>query len=129
MAVMGDFKRVFEIGPVFRAENSLTHRHMCEFTGLDLEMEIKESYFELMDFMGELFVYIFSSLEKRFSQELSHVNEQFPFETFKCTSPVFKLTFQEGIDLLAEKGVIWDAHTDLDTPTEKMLGAIIKERY
>lgn len=36
MCVMGDFQRVFEIGPVFRAENSFTHRHMCEFTGLDL---------------------------------------------------------------------------------------------
>ena len=29
MCVMGDFQRVFEIGPVFRAENSFTHRHMC----------------------------------------------------------------------------------------------------
>jgi aspartyl-tRNA synthetase len=41
MCVMGDFQRVFEIGPVFRAENSFTHRHMCEFVGLDLEMSIK----------------------------------------------------------------------------------------
>jgi len=56
---MSDFKRVFEIGPVFRAEQSFTHRHMCEFTGLDLEMEIKENYFELMDIMSDLFVYIF----------------------------------------------------------------------
>jgi aspartyl/asparaginyl-tRNA synthetase len=36
MCVMGDFQRVFEIGPVFRAENSFTHRHMCEFVGLDI---------------------------------------------------------------------------------------------
>jgi aspartyl/asparaginyl-tRNA synthetase len=36
MCVMSDFQRVFEIGPVFRAENSFTHRHMCEFIGLDL---------------------------------------------------------------------------------------------
>lgn len=35
---MSDFKRVFEVGPVFRAEKSLTHRHLCEFTGLDVEM-------------------------------------------------------------------------------------------
>ena len=34
--------RVFEIGPYFRAENSFTHRHMCEFTGMDIEMTIKE---------------------------------------------------------------------------------------
>jgi tRNA synthetases class II (D, K and N) len=47
MAICADFERVFEIGPVFRAENSLTHRHMCEFTGLDFEMEIKEHYHEV----------------------------------------------------------------------------------
>lgn len=46
MCVMSDFERVFEIGPVFRAENSNTHRHLCEFTGLDFEMAIHEHYFE-----------------------------------------------------------------------------------
>lgn len=30
MAIGGDLERVFEIGPVFRAENSNTHRHMTE---------------------------------------------------------------------------------------------------
>ena len=44
MALMADLERVFEVGPVFRAENSLTHRHMTEFTGLDLEMTFKEHY-------------------------------------------------------------------------------------
>ncbi|RWW65446.1 hypothetical protein BHE74_00027251 [Ensete ventricosum] len=34
------------IGSVFRAEDSYTHRHLCEFVGLDVEMEIKEHYFE-----------------------------------------------------------------------------------
>ena len=66
MAVMGDFQRVFEIGHVFRAEISHTHRHLCEFTGLDIEMTIKESYHELMDLMADMFIYIFSNLEKRF---------------------------------------------------------------
>ena len=40
---------MFEVGPVFRAENSYTHRHMCEFTGLDFEMAIYEHYFEVLD--------------------------------------------------------------------------------
>lgn len=48
MAICADFGRVFEIGPVFRAEDSFTHRHLCEFTGLDFEMEIKEHYFEVL---------------------------------------------------------------------------------
>jgi len=47
MSICGDFGRVFEIGPVFRAEDSFTHRHLCEFTGLDVEMEIKKHYFEV----------------------------------------------------------------------------------
>ena len=46
MSICADFGRVFEIGPVFRAEDSYTHRHLCEFTGLDVEMEIKRHYFE-----------------------------------------------------------------------------------
>lgn len=48
MSICGDFGRIFEIGPVFRAEDSYTHRHLCEFTGLDVEMEIKWSYFEVI---------------------------------------------------------------------------------
>ena len=48
MAIMGDLGRVFEIGPVFRAEKSFTNRHMCEFVGMDIEMAIKEHYFEVL---------------------------------------------------------------------------------
>lgn len=44
---------------MFRAENSHTHRHLCEFIGLDIEMAINQSYHELMDVMAELFVYVF----------------------------------------------------------------------
>ena len=46
-AACSDLERVFEIGPVFRAENSNTHRHLCEFHGLDLEMAINEHYYEV----------------------------------------------------------------------------------
>ena len=41
MAISSDLERVYEIGPVFRAENSHTRRHLCEYTGLDMEMAIK----------------------------------------------------------------------------------------
>jgi len=36
MAICSDMDRVFEVGPIFRAENSFTHRHLCEFVGLDI---------------------------------------------------------------------------------------------
>lgn len=66
MCVMADFERVFEIGPVFRAEKSFTHRHMTEFTGLDIEMTIKEHYYEALDIFGDMLSYIFNGLETRF---------------------------------------------------------------
>lgn len=59
MALCGDFERVFEIGPVFRAENSNTNRHLCEFTGLDMEMTFKDHYFEVLDMLSDMLTYIF----------------------------------------------------------------------
>lgn len=66
MAIMGDLGRVFEIGPVFRAEKSYTNRHMTEFVGMDLEMTIKEHYFEILDMIGNMFYHIFKGLNERF---------------------------------------------------------------
>ncbi len=129
MCIMADFDRVFEIGPVFRAENSFTHRHMCEFTGLDIEMAIKENYYEIFDLMGELFAHIFEGLEKRYAKELESINTQFPFDPFKFKRPVVKLTFQEGIDLLKENGVEWPPMEDLDTFTERKLGELVKKKH
>ena len=124
MCVMGDFQRVFEVGPVFRAENSFTHRHMCEFVCLDVEMTIKEHYFELMEFFGELFPFLFNGIAERCEKELKAVNEQFEFAPFKCKYPVVKLTFVEGIQLLKENGIEWPEDEDLSTEVEKKLGEL-----
>lgn len=70
MMIMGDFKRVFEIGHVFRAEKSFTNRHLCEFIGLDGEMEIKEHYSEVLHVIGEVFKYIFTNLKKNCEKEI-----------------------------------------------------------
>jgi aspartyl-tRNA synthetase len=106
MALCGDLQRVFEIGPVFRAENSFTNRHLCEFTGLDMEMEFKNHYFEVLDLIGELMPYIFNGLKTRFARELSIVDAQYPFEEFVCNTPCLKLHFKEGIALLNEAGYV-----------------------
>ena len=47
MAICGDFQRVFVVGHGFRVEDSYKPRHLCEYTGLDVEMEINESYSEV----------------------------------------------------------------------------------
>ena len=129
MCIISDFKRVYEIGPVFRAENSFTSRHLCEFTGLDIEMEIKEHFFEVLDILGELFYFIFNGLNQRYAKELEIVNNQYPFEPLILTPEVLKLPWVEGIKLLTENGYKQDINEDLDTDNEKALGKLVHEKY
>ena len=86
MGICADFGRVFEIGPVFRAEDSFTHRHLCEFIGLDVEMAIKKNYFEVMDIVDRLFVTVFDSLNRDCEKELEAVGRQYPFEPLKVVN-------------------------------------------
>jgi glutamyl-tRNA synthetase len=87
MALMGDLHRVYEIGPVFRAENSNTHRHLTEFVGLDLEMTIFEHYYEVLDVAEELFAHIFTQLNAQCKPFLEMVREQHPFEDLEFQVP------------------------------------------
>lgn len=93
MAVCADMERVFEIGPVFRAEDSLTHRycnttsycwlyarHLCEFTGLDIEMAFYEHYHEVLDVLDGLFHHIFTGLETKFAKEIQIISQQYAIE-------------------------------------------------
>ncbi len=104
MALMGDMGRVFEIGPVFRAEKSFTHRHMTEFVGLDLEMTFMESYHEVLDVIEEVFLSIFDGLNQRCRAEIEAVRRQYPFEDLRYSRPALRLTFAEAIALLREHG-------------------------
>ena len=127
MAIMAGMKRVFEIGPVFRAENSNTHRHLTEFVGLDFEMAIYEHYFELLDIIEKLFIYIFEGLNSRFGDMLETIGQQYPFEplVWKAT----RISFAEGIALLRESGVEIGEMEDLSTENEKKLGQLVKQKF
>ena len=70
MCIAADMERVFEIGPVFRAENSNTHRHLTEFTGLDLEMAIDSHYHEVLEMLDGLLKFVFKNLLTRFRAEV-----------------------------------------------------------
>ncbi|TMW66526.1 hypothetical protein Poli38472_004291 [Pythium oligandrum] len=122
-------ERVYEIGPVFRAENSNTHRHMCEFTGLDFEMTIKDHYHEVLEVFSDLFIYIFDNLESQYARELAIINEQHPFEPLKYNKPSLIINYEEGVQMLREAGVQQDLEEDLSTENEKTLGRLVKAKY
>ncbi|KAJ3676823.1 hypothetical protein LUZ60_002547 [Juncus effusus] len=129
MAICGGFGKVFEVGAVYRAEKSYTHRHLCEFVGLDVEMEIKEHYFEVCDLVDKLFVAMFDHLNKNCSKELETINRQYPFEPLKYLPETLKLTYDEGIQMLKEAGTDIDPMGDLNTESEKKLGRLVREKY
>ncbi|RDB19991.1 Aspartate--tRNA ligase, cytoplasmic [Hypsizygus marmoreus] len=132
MCISADFERVFEIGPVFRAENAQTHRHLSEFVGLDLEMAIEEHYHEAMYLIDDTLKAIFRGLRDGYRKEIDIVYAQFPAEEFKWREGpegTLKFTFAEAVDLLVEDGVPREDLDDFDTINEKRLGRVIKAKY
>jgi len=129
MAIAADFKRVFHTGPVFRAEDSNTHRHLCEFVGLDLEMQIKYHYHEALEVIGNLFIHIFKGLQKEFQPEIDTVANQYPADEFKFLEPSLILQFPEAVKMLRDVGVEMGDEDDLSTPNEKLLGKLVKKKY
>ncbi|XP_045117848.1 aspartate--tRNA ligase, cytoplasmic-like [Portunus trituberculatus] len=129
MAIAGDFGKVFTIGPVFRAENSNTHRHLTEFVGLDLEMAFTHHYHEALNTIGNMFTEIFRGLRDNYADEIAAVNKQFPAEPFKFLDPPLILEYREGVAMLKEAGIEMEETEDLSTPNEKFLGRLVKAKY
>ncbi|PHH76199.1 hypothetical protein CDD80_1722 [Ophiocordyceps camponoti-rufipedis] len=133
--IAGGRKRVYCIGPVFRAENSNTPRHMTEFTGLDLEMEIEESYVEVLEMLEGVLLYIFRGLAERCAEQIALIRTVYPSEEFLLPEPgkEVRLTFAQGQALLRAEGPaefrnVSDSE-DMSTPQEKALGALIRRKY
>ena len=130
MAISSDLTRVFEIGPVFRAENSHTRRHLCEFTGLDLEMAIDDHYMETLEVIHGMFKHIFNGLESRMANELAVIREQYASEPVTFTEEPCVLHWPEAMEILSDKGFdIGDGTGDLTGAMELALGEAVKEKY
>lgn len=133
--IAGGRERVYCIGPVYRAENSNTPRHMTEFTGLDLEMEIQDHYHEVRDMLEGVLLHIFRGLEERCAEEIKLVRSVYPSEEFLLPPPgkEVRLTFAEGQKFLREEGPeefknVSDDE-DMSTPQEKALGALVRKKF
>lgn len=115
MLIASRFQKVMEIGPVFRAENSNTARHLTEFTGLDLEMEFQEHYHEVMGVLEDLMLFIFNELNVRYKRETDLVRGVYHVDEFKLpeSGKVPRVPFTEGIKMLREAGETLGDYDDL----------------
>ena len=134
MCIAADMTRVFEIGPVFRAENSNTHRHLTEFTGLDLEMAIDEHYHEVLRMLDSTFKAIFTFVYENLGHELEMLKRQYPHDDLVWLDETPIIPFAEGIRMLNESGYRDEngnelsEEEDMGTRDEIALGQVIKER-
>ncbi|KAF4460708.1 aspartyl-tRNA synthetase [Fusarium albosuccineum] len=124
--IAGGRERVFSMGTVFRAEQSNTPRHMTEFTGLDVEMEIKDSYTEVLHMLEGVLLSIFRGIQ---------VRSVYYSEPLLLPEPgkEVRLTFAEAQKLLREEGPPEFSNVrddeDMGTAQEKAVGAVVRAKY
>lgn len=130
ICINSDMKRVFEVGPVFRAENCTTHRHLCEYTGLDLEMEIKHGYdyHYVTNFLWSLLRFITCELNKNDFNEINYVKSKRQFTDLEIPEVPVVIEYVTGVQMLKDAGFEQDPLQDLSTENERELGKLVKEQ-
>jgi nondiscriminating aspartyl-tRNA synthetase len=121
MAISAGIERVFEIGPVFRAEPSFTSRHSTEFTGVDVEMAWIDDVEDVMAFQERMLAYALAAVAREHGEMIAEV-----YDT-KVTVPQVpfpRLTMAEALDIMRDQG--WDPQRqkdDLDPEGERGIAA------
>ena len=129
MAMASGFERIFEIGPVFRAEKSYTSKHTTEFTGFDLEFSYIESYRDVMDIEAELLTYALEKVKEKYGDE---IKELFGTEIIVPKLPFPVVTLAELYDGLEKEfgyTVPESEKGDLTTEAEKLSFEWVKKHY
>ncbi len=127
MAMAAGFGKVFEIGPVFRANPSFTSRHDTEFTSVDVEIAWIDSHEDVMAFEERWLAHVLGVVGDVFRDK---VQKTFDMEVVVPAVPFPRVTLAEAKELLREsghEGVPGPEH-DLDPASERALSALIKER-
>lgn len=122
-AMVGVFERVYEIGPVFRAEKHATQRHLNEYTSLDLEMGFLHSFTELMALEQGFLRRLVALLRQEYAGELALLGAELP-----DPEHIPAVRFDEAKRLAAEAyGYAIREPYDLEPEEEQHIGRYAKE--
>ncbi|MCU0637193.1 MAG: aspartate--tRNA(Asn) ligase [Methanothrix sp.] len=117
--------RVFEIGPIFRAEEHDTRRHLNEAISIDIEISFADDK-DVMEILEQAVAGAYRFVSENCSRQLEVLD--LDLQTPKL--PFRRITYSEALDLASEKaGVKMQWGDDLDTETERFLGESIGEHY
>jgi aspartyl-tRNA synthetase len=123
MAMAGGFGRVFEIGPVFRANPSFTSRHDTEFTSVDVEISWIDSHEDVMAFEEGWLAHVLASVAASHGERVA---EAFGVQVTPPRTPFPRMTLEAAKELLRANGhEAPGPDDDLDPPSERALSAIV----
>ena len=123
--MVGVFDRVFETGPVFRAEKHNTKRHLNEYTSLDFEMGYIDGFEDIMGMETGFLQYAMELLKKDYAKELQILKIQLP-----KVDQIPTVRFDKAKELVSEKynRKIRNPY-DLEPEEEALIGRYFKEEY
>lgn len=114
--------KVFDFGPVFRAEKSKTRKHLTEFWMMDAEMAFY-THQENMALQEQLITFIVQSVLQKNRSELT-ILERNVAMLEKINAPFPKITHKEAVSLLRERGSEITEDSDLGAKDEEILAQI-----
>ncbi|RDI95694.1 aspartate--tRNA(Asn) ligase [Meiothermus sp. QL-1] len=121
--MVGVFERVYEVAPVFRAEQHATSRHLNEYLSLDVEMGFIESEAEVMDLEEELLRAMLEEARHLADHEARILGVEWP-----NTREMPRLEHHEARRILREE-LGMPVGADFNEEAERALGAWAKERW
>ncbi len=124
--MVGVFERVFEVGPVFRAESHNTSRHINQYVSLDVEFGFIENHFTVMALLRNLMGAIFEHLAEQHAPELQLLNAKLP----TVLPEIPHIHFAEAQELIYKlHGVDVRHEPDLSPQDERWLGEWAMAEY
>ena len=129
MAMASGFERIFESGPVFRAEKFASRKHATEFTGFDLEFSYIDSYEDVMVMEEEMLTYALKAVKEELGDEIKRV---FDIDVVVPTLPFPRIKLHDLYDELEKMygySVPESEKGDLTTEGERMVAKYSMEKY
>jgi aspartyl/asparaginyl-tRNA synthetase len=125
MAMAAGFGKVFEVGPVFRANPSFTSRHDTEFTSVDVEIAWIDSHEDVMEFEERWLAHVLAVVKDVHGEQIERT---FGAQLTVPTLPFPRVSLAEAKEMLRDLGhAVPGAGHDLDPPSERALSALIEE--
>ena len=128
MAMAAGFERIFEVGPVFRADPSFTARHMTEFTGVDIEISWIQSHEDVMASEEIMLRDVYQAVKEKHGEEIKAL---FGTEITVPEVPFPRIPMREAIEILKGRGYTLPTEKkgDIDPAGEREIAAYVKEKY